>query len=126
MQVTYTIQGDINTSVQVGDNIYFCLKSPDASYQTSNSFVHSGVVSGIEKLAGNTNIIVTATNFSNVPGGANFPTTNMNDYFLFFAKDTSANLNRIKGYYASVLFRNDSNKRAELYTVGAEIQQSSK
>ena len=33
---------------------------------------------------------------------------------------------RIKGYYASVLFRNDSNKRAELYTVGAEIQQSSK
>jgi len=50
----------------------------------------------------------------------------MNDYFLFFAKDTSANLNRIKGYYASVLFRNDSNKRAELYTVGAEIQQSSK
>tara|TARA_Y100000114_G_C11648600_1_gene272980 strand:+ start:375 stop:755 length:381 start_codon:yes stop_codon:yes gene_type:complete len=126
MQVTYTIQGDINTSVQVGDNIYFCLKSPDASYQTSNSFVYSGVISGIEKLAGNTNIIVTATNFSNVPGGANFPTTNMNDYFLFFAKDTSANLNRIKGYYASVLFRNDSNKRAELYTVGAEIQQSSK
>ena len=126
MQVTYTIQGDINTSVQVGDNIYFCLKSPDASYQTSNSFVYSGVISGIEKLAGNTNIIVTATNFSNVPGGANFPTTNMNDYFLFFAKDTSANLNRIKGYYANVLFRNDSNKRAELYTVGAEIQQSSK
>tara|TARA_R100000149_G_C5776442_1_gene74388 strand:- start:70 stop:450 length:381 start_codon:yes stop_codon:yes gene_type:complete len=126
MQVTYTIQGDINTSVQVGDNIYFCLKSPDASYQTSNSFVYSGVISGIEKLAGNTNIIVNATNFSNVPGGANFPTTNMNDYFLFFAKDTSANLNRIKGYYASVLFRNDSNKRAELYTVGAEIQQSSK
>ena len=126
MQVTYTIQGDINTSVQVGDNIYFCLKSPDASYQTSNSFVYSGVISGIEKLAGNTNIIVTATNFSNVPGGANFPTTNMNDYFLFFAKDTSANLNRIKGYYASVLFRNDSNKRAELYTVGAEIQKSSK
>tara|TARA_R100001440_G_scaffold23896_3_gene38814 strand:+ start:149 stop:529 length:381 start_codon:yes stop_codon:yes gene_type:complete len=126
MQVTYTIQGDVNTSVQVGDNIYFCLKSPDASYQTSNSFVHSGVVSGIEKVGGNTNIIVTATNISNVPGGNNFQFTNMNDYFLFFAKDTSANLNRIKGYYASVLFRNDSNEHAELYTVGAEIQKSSK
>ena len=126
MQVTYTVQGSINASVQAGDNIYFCLKTPDANYQTSNSFVYSGVISEIEKLAQTTNIIVTVNNFSNVPGGVNFPSTNMNDYFLFFAKDTGANLNRVKGYYANVLFRNDSNNRAELYTVGAEIQKSSK
>ena len=33
MQVTYTVQGSINASVQAGDNIYFCLKTPDANYQ---------------------------------------------------------------------------------------------
>ena len=62
MQVTYTVQGSINASVQAGDNIYFCLKTPDANYQTSNSFVYSGVISEIEKLAQTTNIIVTVNN----------------------------------------------------------------
>ena len=45
----------------------------------------SHLQSEIEKLAQTTNIIVTVNNFSNVPGGNNFTSTNMNDYFLFFA-----------------------------------------
>ena len=71
-------------------------------------------------------LTVNFTNLSSVPGGSNYSSVAIEDYFLFFAKNTSVNLNRIKGYYANVLFRNDSNKRAELYTVGAEIQKSSK
>ena len=35
-------------------------------------------------------------------------------------------LKRIKGYSADVLIKNDSTDKAELYTVGAEIQKSSK
>jgi hypothetical protein len=126
MLVEYTIQGQINPSIQIGDNLYFSLKAPDSGYQTSSSFVYSGPITDITTDTDSFVISVTVNNFSNVPGGTSYPSTNMNDYFLFFSKDTSANINRIKGYHANVIMKNDSNEKAELFTVGAEIQPSSK
>jgi len=126
MLVEYTIQGEINSSVQIGDNIYFSLKTLDSGYQTSNSFTYSGIASNITKGLSNTIIAVDVDSVDNIPGGANYQSVNINDYFLFFSKDTSANINRIKGYHANVTMRNDSDKKAELFTVGAEIQKSSK
>ena len=49
MTVEYNIQGQINPSVQIGDNIYFSLKTLSSGYQTSNSFTYSGVVDKIEQ-----------------------------------------------------------------------------
>ena len=43
-----------------------------------------------------------------------------------FAKDNCVNLSSLKGYYAEVKFVNDSKQKAELFSVAAEIQQSSK
>lgn len=126
MTVEYNIQGQINPSVQIGDNIYFSLKTLNSGYQTSSAFTYSGVVNNIEQGVSSATITVDIDNINNVPGGANYAATNMNDYFLFFSKDTSANINRIKGYHANVTMRNDSNEKAELFTVGAEIQKSSK
>ena len=126
MTVEYNIQGQINPSVQIGDNIYFSLKTLSSGYQTSNSFTYSGVVDKIEQGVSSAIITVDIDNINNVPGGVNYAITNMNDYFLFFSKDTSANINRIKGYHANVVMKNDSNEKAELFTVGAEIQPSSK
>lgn len=126
MLVEYTIQGEINSSVQVGDNIYFSLKTLDSGYQTSNSFTYSGVIKNITKGLSSAVIAVDADSVDNIPGGVDYQSVNINDYFLFFSKDTSANINRIKGYHANVTMRNDSDKKAELFTVGAEIQKSSK
>lgn len=126
MLVEYTIQGEINSSVQVGDNIYFSLKTLNSGYETSNSFTYSGVVKNITKGLSSAVIAVDADSVDNIPGGVDYQSVNINDYFLFFSKDTSANINRIKGYHANVTMRNDSNEKAELFTVGAEIQKSSK
>ena len=126
MIATYTINGPLNSSVQIGDELYFSLKTADSGYTTSNNFIHTGTITGLSSGPSESTLTVNFTNLSSVPGGSNYSSVAIEDYFLFFAKNTSVNLNRIKGYYANVLFRNDSNKRAELYTVGAEIQKSSK
>tara|TARA_R100001463_G_C3501116_1_gene219051 strand:+ start:700 stop:1035 length:336 start_codon:yes stop_codon:yes gene_type:complete len=46
--------------------------------------------------------------------------------FLSFSKDNTVNESSLKGYYASVTFKNDSNKYAELFAVGSEVAPSSK
>ena len=126
MIVEYTIQGQINSSVQVGDNIYFSLKTPNSSYETSNSFTYSGVVDSIDIGLSSSIISVNVDNDSNIPGGSDYENIDVNDYFLFFSKDSSVNISRVKGYHANVTMINDSSEKAELFTVGAEIQKSSK
>ena len=126
MIVEYTIQGQINSSVQVGDNIYFSLKTPNSSYETSNSFTYSGVIDSIDIGLSSSIISVNVDNDSNIPGGSDYENIDVNDYFLFFSKDSSVNISRVKGYHANVTMINDSSEKAELFTVGAEIQKSSK
>ena len=126
MIATYTINGPLNSSVQIGDELYFTLKTPDSGYTTSNNFIHTGTITNLSSGSSESTLTVNFTNFTNVPGSVNYNSVNIEDYFLFFAKNTSVNLNRIKGYYADVLIKNDSTDKAELYTVGAEIQKSSK
>lgn len=46
--------------------------------------------------------------------------------FLLFSKDNDVNLSSMLGYYADVEFRNFSENKVELFTVGAECTQSSK
>ena len=86
MLVEYTIQGQINPSIQIGDNLYFSLKAPDSGYQTSSSFVYSGPITDITTGTDSFVISVTVNNFSNVPGGTSYPSTNMNDISYSFQK----------------------------------------
>ena len=46
--------------------------------------------------------------------------------FISFAKDKKANTSSLLGYYMSVNFVNDSKEKAELFSVGSEIVESSK
>ena len=41
-------------------------------------------------------------------------------------KKSKVNKSNVKGYYADVNFSNNSRNKVELFSVGAEIQQSSK
>jgi hypothetical protein len=127
MTAEFTIQGKLNSSVQIGDNLYFALKTSNSGYQVSNNFIHAGVITDLIQGTTQSTIKFNFTSLANnIPGGINYSSINPNDYFLFFAKDNSVNLNRLKGYFANVLFKNDSEEYAELFTVGAEIQKSSK
>jgi len=45
--------------------------------------------------------------------------------FLMFQKDNAVNMSSILGYYAEVLFTNNSLEKAELYAIGSNISKSS-
>ena len=49
-----------------------------------------------------------------------------NKSFIFFIKDNRVNSVSLLGYFAKIQFKNDSKKKAELFTVSAEISESSK
>jgi len=46
--------------------------------------------------------------------------------FIMFSKSNSVNISALKGYYAEVEFKNESSDKIELFSVGSEINESSK
>jgi len=56
------------------------------------------------------------------------PITNSltNSSFISFLKNNQVNKKSVKGYYAEVKFVNNSKEKAELFSVGSEISESSK
>jgi len=49
----------------------------------------------------------------------------LND-FIFFSKNKTVETRGVKGYYASVRFKNYSKEEVKLFSVSAEISESSK
>ena len=49
-----------------------------------------------------------------------------NGSFIMFSKSNSVNMSALKGYYAEVEFKNESSDKIELFSVGSEINESSK
>jgi len=107
----------MNVSAQVGDIAYY-------SYNPSNigGFDHStlsttkklGTIFGV---SGNSiGVLYNDAIVSAPPTGA----------FISFAKDKRVNTSSLLGYYADVKFVNDSTEKAELFSVGSDIEQSSK
>ena len=47
-------------------------------------------------------------------------------YFISFAKDQKANTSSLLGYFANVGFVNNATDKAELFSVGSDISESSK
>jgi len=115
---------DMNASVQVGDIVYY-----SSNPSNIGGFLRS-TLSNTQKLGeivGGNNIYTPITN--------NSITVNYNneildppppDAFISFAKDKKVNTSSLLGYYADVKFVNDSTEKAELFSVGSDIEQSSK
>lgn len=110
----------INSSVQVGDLMYFT--DPTADYQSSGFSVDNGIF-----IIGEIGSITVGTNNTTIVCGMNEnnpqPTQ---DSFLFFSKDNKANTSSIRGYYNEVTFKNNSIKPAELFAASCEVAESSK
>ena len=128
------------TSLQVGDFICYANTITTANYGVDGSTTPTcyfelggGGLGTMQKLGALANIINTSTLddgtetttlsiqttvLSTVP-----PTTSS---FIFFLKDDEANVSSLLGYFAKVQFKNDSKEKAELFTISAEINESSK
>jgi len=107
---------DINTSAQVGDIIYYS-KNPQSMGGFDRSRVyHTYVLGPIVEINGNSiNVHYDDTSTSPPPAGS----------FISFVKDKKVNTTSLLGYYAQVKLKNDSTDKAELFSVGSEISQSS-
>tara|TARA_Y100000004_G_C8943858_1_gene425341 strand:- start:1129 stop:1530 length:402 start_codon:yes stop_codon:yes gene_type:complete len=129
---TFTINADLNRSLKVNDMLFFCERQTaffgNGQYNAATS--DPTLVGVITSINGN-NIVVDTPSLSvmSLPGGPYYDTTgyqNPENYFMFFAKNAAIELARVKGYYASARFVNNSKEKAELFNVGVEVVRSSK
>ena len=103
-----------NASLQVGDTVYYTSTSTLSG--TSDQLVGSNLV-----LIGNvtsitsSSIVVDSGNIE-VPIGS----------FIVFSKDNRVNNCGLKGYYASVTMKHSGSDKAELFSIGSEVDVSSK
>jgi|TARA_R100001530_G_C4287173_1_gene147093 hypothetical protein len=110
----------LNTSLQVGDIIYYV---PTTNPTMSNTY-DIGNLNNVQEYG-----VLTA--ITEIPGGftltidSNLPAPVVTNYIMF-AKEKKANTTSILGYYADIQFVNNSKEKAELFSVGSEVTESSK
>ena len=119
---------NLNTSLQVGDMIY----ATPTTQQVSGVTDFENQATGVNKLVGilrrvtieGSTVILDVDDslFANVPQNAYIPAVND---FLMFSKYSQTD-GDVNGYYAQATFKNNSTKKAELFSVGSEVTINSK
>ena len=112
----------LNSSLQVGDIIYYVPTPPNSTpYDV-------GSLSNVQEYG-----VLTAITEILIQGVAAFRLTidsrlsaPITSNYLMFAKDKKINTTSLAGYYADIKFVNNSIDKAELFSVGSEITESSK
>lgn len=107
---------NVNTSAQLGDLVYYSTPSTSGGFNTSS--IPATFVFGFIIAITTTSITVEYDDTIVVPPKMGS--------FIFFQKDKKANMSSILGYYMQVDFVNDSKEKAELFSVGSEVSESSK
>lgn len=112
MPATLTFTNPLNVSCQVGDTAYYVPTASSGGFTiNSASVIEIGVITSIVGL-----VVTVGTSLVSVPNGA----------YILFSKDNKANLSSALGYYAEVKFKNNSTDYSELFSIGADIFESSK
>ena len=109
-------------SLQIGDTAYYSNVTSTAGFNTSSSFTKIGLIIGITSSTlddGTETTTLTCEIDTTTPA----PTTSD---FIFFSKDNKVNLTSLLGYFASVKYKNNSTSKAEMFSTGCEIAESSK
>jgi hypothetical protein len=106
----------VNVSAQIGDLVYYSIPSTLGGFNTSS--ITTTFTLGVITAVTTTSITVEYDDTL-----ASLPPTGS---FIFFQKDKTVNMSSILGYYAQVDFVNDSKEKAELFSVGSEVSESSK
>ena len=110
-------------SLQIGDTAYYSNVTSTAGINTSSSFTKIGLIKGINNTTSLDNGTETTTLTCEIDEATVVPTTSD---FIFFSKDNKVNLTSLLGYFASVKFKNNSTSKAEMFSIGCEIAESSK
>jgi len=132
MTLVFNFTYDINESLQVGDDVYYChhqswggFNTVDHENFTGTGIVHIGKCIKVGRLAGSGSISVDVAEPDPIKQMLLANDIGVND-FLMFSKDNKTNMSSILGYYAETTFKNDSPEKAELFAVSTEFSESSK
>tara|TARA_R100000995_G_scaffold43533_1_gene20336 strand:- start:5900 stop:6265 length:366 start_codon:yes stop_codon:yes gene_type:complete len=121
MQILSLPLSNINTNLEVGDIVYFTNLSTVAgtNFQTSgtSNIIKFGLVVDIDYDANTIQAMYDETVILTTPG--------VGDY-LMFEKNSQVNSSNLLGYYADVMFVNNSEEKIELFSIGSEVSESSK
>ena len=124
-KVKLTFEEDLNSSLQIGDDIWYTGTSEIGGYDTSstedNVFNKLGTVIEISDQYKKPRIVVEVIDGFNV-----MLSQFLISRFIMFSKNKAVNSSGLKGYYAELDFTNNSNKKIELFSVSSEVSQSSK
>lgn len=123
--ITLNFEYEINTSVQVGDNVYHSTPNQQGGFDVidnTNPPVHVGSVFSITPPF-EMEVFSTYEDSPGVPTAANYPSSSS---YVSFSKDGVVNRNELTGYYSSVQLINDSKVKAELFSVASEVTENSK
>jgi hypothetical protein len=118
--------GSINTSLQVGDSVYYDSVGtvPNSGFLTSGSHVvFLGTVTSIDYENLTVAAVFDEDRFS--PNTA-LPLPVGWSSFIMFGKNKAVNSSSLTGYYADVKFINYRTDAVELFSVGSEVSESSK
>lgn len=106
-----TFPNNINVSVQIGDIIYYTPTTLNGIHNTAGTIIELGFVTAIN---GNT---ITVDYIAALPQPGDF---------IMFAKDRSVNMSSLLGYFAKFRIRNNSQDKAEMYSIAVDMIESSK
>ena len=106
-----TFPNDINVSVQIGDIIYYSPTTINGTHDTAGTIVELGNVISI---SGN-KIVVNYQVGTVLPGVSDF---------IMFAKDRSANMSSLLGYFAEFRIVNNSKDEAEMYSISVDVTET--
>jgi len=109
-----TISGGLNSSLQVGDTVYYEQPSSGMLGFTqieSSQLQKAGVITVIS------DNVITVDNSGTLP---------LQHDYCMFVKNQAINTSSLVGYFADVKLENNSTGKIELFSVGSEITESSK
>ena len=108
----------INVSAQEGDIIYFTPVAINGVHNTAGVVIELGIIT---KITGNVIVVF----YQQLAPGVNQQLPVAGD-FIMFAKDREVNMSSLLGYYAKFRIRNNSQGKAEMYSISADVTESSK
>ena len=121
INISLTFNFDINSSVQVGDTIYYYLANAGSGGFDNADLNNTILLGPIIMITSDNGLSIITVQYDNTITSA--PPVGS---FISFVKDKKINTSNLKGYYADVKLINNSTKKAELFSLGAEISESSK
>ena len=120
MQITLTFTQPLNCSVAAGDTVFYTPVSQGGGYNvaSTSTMQELGTVVSVSDQYTQPTLVI-SNNTMTVP-------PNTTGTFIAFRKNNKVNLTSLKGYFAEAKLINNSKEKAELFSVGSEIVQSSK